>query len=515
MFGKQSALSSDDIKSGRFALLANFVMTNWPFDNKPSAAQSLEIVSKSLGYKSYAEAVSLATDSARPGFLQAFQIERNLQAQLPTKINETSFFDQLFSGEESPLTKFVKDWPLELINRWNYQARPCILPEQNIANALKALDKVWSNTVIRNNGFATNIESGTSAAGIIAKLNPSISMSELNELKIHQLIDMDLAESIMQDVMPLVFQTLTSVNVYDAETLVHATGMSMSDIWKLPRTESSFPQLYAQCRSHIINNVMHRDVGSLFIGTRNESGLYNDYASELSASLENYEPGLSPGEYFHFSINRDDIESESFKTYGWRGYLRSDDGLLLASAGGSYVIGRAGDGESGFDLISAVDETSDADVAIIDLILDVYQNVIAEEIGEEVDKSDINCDLFFNHGNVMTMRHWERSANARSGSGLDLLALCLNTLKKKYKRKIHLAALIEPYQYKNDYAMLPVLVEQHEKDANKISDVLLGLNTHPAVVGIYTREKENTLGLSTFTRYCGESYHATHEDEQD
>ena len=62
------ALSIDDFTSGRFNQVAQFIRENWPYGNRPSGNETLEILAKSLGYHDYSEAMSSATSVPPPMF---------------------------------------------------------------------------------------------------------------------------------------------------------------------------------------------------------------------------------------------------------------------------------------------------------------------------------------------------------------------------------------------------------------------------------------------------------------
>lgn len=510
MFYSQIALSTDDIESGRFDQVATFIRENWPFAGKPSQVEALNILAQSLGYKDYAEAEGSASEVVVPGMCDTYTISTNFSKlnHAPKKLpdDEPDHLKRLsiLFGVNTNASDFVKSWPIELINRWNFEGKGCILTNEILKETQEVFEQAWCNRSISSNSFLTRIAGSPSASMLFTRLCPEISVTDIHDIQIGEVLDKELAETILQDIMPIVFDSLLSVSHGDVENLALATKMSLSDLRNLPRDEHGFPNLYQHLRAFLNNDILNRSASSLFLRERNGVGMYSSpYPLQDYPGVEKIEVG---GDIFYFHSHRDFIESEDFRTYTWNGQLRSDSGDILASASGSYIAGSSANEVSGFELISAVDETNDLDVRIIDVVLTYLQEMILDIHGKEVDKSIINTQLIFQDGNLVTLAHWERAGSAQKGSGIKLLELCLARLKRKYKRNIHIASLIQPSQYLDDARIVKSLDEQFGKDCKKITQCLMSLKRNPTVVGIYACPDELKEGISTFTEYCGSHF---------
>lgn len=512
MLYRKVALSTDDIESGRFNQVAMFIRDTWPFDMKPSKTDALNILAQSLGYKDYAEAVENSSDVVIPGICDTRSISTNF-AELSTTPqslpdDEAGHLERLsiILGVNRGANEFVKTWPLDLINRWNFEGKGCVLTSDILKECEGVFEQAWCNRSISSDSFLTRVANSTSASVLFSRLCPNISVEEIYDKKVVDVVDKELAETVLQDIMPSVFSSLLSVNYGDMVRLAEATRMSMSDLVNLPRNEIGFPNLYSHLREFLNKDILNRPASSLFLRERNNDGMYTSpHLLQDHPGVEKIEVG---SEHFYFSVTRDMIESEDFRTYTWSGQLQTASGDVLATASGSYISGSPTNEVSGFRLVSAADETNDLDVRIVDVVLSAFQEMIQDVHGQEVDKSIINTQLIFQDGNLVTLAHWERSKKSEKGSGVKLLELCLSRLKKKYKRNIHVACLIQPYQYTDDARLIKSLDEQFDKDCKKITKALMSLKTNPTVVGIYACDDQLKEGLSTFTEYCGSHFNA-------
>lgn len=505
MFGHQIALSTDDFSSGRFQQLANFIQLNWPFTPRPSDKDVLNILAQSLGYEGYAEALGQASEKALSRAIGGYAVVNNFeklefgsQKSMNHKELIHSALESLM-GRISPTTEFVQTWPLALVNRWNYKGDGCSLSAEFIKNAESDFAALWSNTLRNHNGFATESVNSTTAAVMISKMEPRLTGDQIRSGLIGDVLDAEVADAIVMDIMPLMLDEMLQVNQDEADALVAASGMSMTDLWELPRNESGFPNLYAHMKAFVRTELLTRKMSALYLLERNESGFFHE-----PLVLEGKGCKTTPiGDYsFVFTAKNDEIDSDEFKSYTWHGQLKSASGKVLCCASGSLFTGAADQDNPGFELISAADETNDLDVEIIDMVLNVLQDLIYEKTDDEVDKGNVNTLLLFKFGNLMTLHHWERSSEASPGAGMRLLNLCINALITKFKRKVHLATLVDPFAYNDDALSMPSLVEERGQEIQRISKKLMSLNTSTGIVGIYIHEKYLREGPSIFSEYC-------------
>jgi hypothetical protein len=280
--------------------------------------------------------------------------------------------------------------------------------------------------------------------------------------------------------------------------------MSMQDLWSLPRTESGFPSLYHHMRRRIKDDLLGRPVLDLYQTKRRENGFYY-FANDIVPCRGNVAEEVHEG-HFEFAIESNCLESEVFRSYSCMGQLKSKGGDVLSKVSGRYVAGPARLDVSGMAFISALDEVCDEDVEVGDNLLSMLQEQIYAEDDELVEKSYINTRLIFGDGNLFILSNWERSEKAEKGAGIKLLEYCLGQLKKKYKRNICIAGLIEPNQYLSSAGSIDVVAEQCQKDRDKIWAQLRKVRRLPYVFGVHAASRSQAEGLSTFSRYCGESY---------
>ena len=126
------ALSIDDFTSGRFNQVAQFIRENWPYGNRPSGNETLEILAKSLGYHDYSEAMSSATSVPPPMFTLFHNISENfgrlgLAPKDEHRSDSVTSLDRIaiaFRGDTFG-AKFVETWPVSLVGRWNFDGKPC------------------------------------------------------------------------------------------------------------------------------------------------------------------------------------------------------------------------------------------------------------------------------------------------------------------------------------------------------------------------------------------------------
>ncbi|HHK0379432.1 TPA: hypothetical protein ACQQJB_003606 [Pseudomonas aeruginosa] len=512
---KKLSISVDDIKSGRFELLAEFVRTNWPFNNRPSREESLDIVARSLGYDDFGKAVAgasekvVVTDFFAPNVCDRFvELGYTPSEDSINRDTKKSSIEDLFSGamfiKNKAAHDFVKTWPLDLVGRWNYESLPVLFGTEFMSEIEPLFERLWLHDYVASNGFVTETIKNESAASLVASLSVGMSYEKISELKIADIIDEELAESIFQDVFPVFIKELFTVNSSDEEVLAKETGCSMKDLWRMPKNEQSFPSLYGYLRQHVKENLLSRKAIDLFQCKRNKSGFYDepmDIANRSGVQVVSVEGGT-----FRMQVERNYLDSDDFRSYGCVGQLINFDGVVFAQAYGTYVHAPARQDISGMDFISALDEVCDGDVEVGDLVLTALQSEILEIDGEEIPKPSINVRLIFERGNLFILSGWERSEHADKGCGIELLFYCLNTLKKKFRRNISVASFVNPIQYYKSAEKSAGIQAQREQEMGKIGAQLMQLQLHDAVVSLYIAGKNHSDGLSTFTQYCGAAY---------
>lgn len=510
MFNRIIPLSNTDISSGRFEQLALFVATNWPFKNRPSKEDAIEIVSKSLGYRSFAEAKSKVSIKAQPCLMIHHNVTQNFSAlgyapkkQKPTDIGSLDDLAEMF-GHDKASSDFVDTWPLELISRWNIDNTGCQFSQKMLSGFESKIDPIWRNNIKSTNGFVTVTENSKSAASLVATLCKGLSFDALQNKTISDIIDDEMAEALFQDVMPTFLREIFTLSEESARRLVKDTGLSITDLRELPRNDLGFPNLYRHMRQYVSKNLLPMRVMSLYTTERGDDGFYTPHG-EVNPGQAIIERNVEEGKFI-FCIERDELETNIFRTYTWFSQLQNDNGIVLAQAMGTYVSGPARENVPGFELISALDEMCDIDVEIADVVLSELQQEILEEDDELVDKGSINTRLIFHSGNLITLVGWERSENSLPGTGVALLGYCIDAMKRKYRRNIHIAAIIDPTQYLPDASLVPAIEDRRLKDIDKINRTLNRLRAHENVLNIYTRGRIEEDGLSVFTRYCGEAY---------
>ncbi|ASJ88800.1 hypothetical protein [Pseudomonas aeruginosa] len=511
---KAVPLSVDDIKSGRFEILAETVRAKWPFKARPTREEALDIVAKSLGYKDFDDATNSATVTA----VVCLSIRSDVSSRF-TKLgyapaeprfgsaerpfDMSSIFDGSMFLENKAAHDFVEEWPLDLISRWNYAGAPAIFGGAFLSEQEELFDFMWMYDTKESNGFYTATTS-RSAGTVVAAVSGGISYQDLNGMVIGDLIDPEMSEALLQDVMPMVIGRILTVNEADAQRLTEETGMSMQDLWRLPRTESNFPSLYHHMRKRMKDDLLGRPVLDLYQAKRGDNGFYY-FAGDIDHRAVKVTEEVLEG-FFDFAVESNYLESEVFRSYSCVGQLRNKSGDVLSQVSGRYVAGPARLDVSGMDFISALDEVCDDDVEVGDNLLTMLQNQIFAEVDELLEKSYINTRMIFGYGNLFILSNWERSERAEKGVGIKLLEYCIGQLKKKYKRNICIAGLIEPNQYLGSAGSIGVVAEQCQKDRDKIWDQLRKVGRLPYVFGMHAASRSQAEGPSTFSRYCGESY---------
>ncbi len=510
MNNRTFALSVDDFSSGRFNEVAEFIRENWPFANSPSENESLEILAKSLGYQDYGDARSKATNLPEPNFSLYINIaekfgrlglapkdEKNTESMTGLELIAAAFSGDTFGA------KFVETWPVKLLGRWNYDGKPCAFDHEILDEAGKYFDRLLTHTapmVIDLNGRK---KSTHTAASLISGLYPSLTLNDLEARSVGEFIDSEAAEALLQDVMPILLGEVLCVSEGQANKIVHATGMSMADIWALPRTEAGFPNLYDHMRARL-PAILERKAADLFIAPRQQNGFYRlgDGAFDRQPmTAKKVDEGS-----FCFSVERDEIECPIFKTYTWTGQLREPCGRVISQISGTYIAGPARQDIASFDLISALDEMGDFNVDIVDFVLDTLQEEVLEESGVRIPKGDLNANMLFEDGNLITILRWERHADSKPGIGASLLSYCIGELKRKFKRDIHIAGSVQPYQYYRGAEMLPSVREQRFDDIDKISRTIIRVAELGNVVRVFLKGHVHVEPDATFQRYCGEHY---------
>lgn len=512
MFDSFTPLSQNDFDSGRFLLLAEFVRKNWPFGNAPDEIESLNIVAKTLGYMGYEDALSKATSIPNStssifydpviNFLK-LEIEGSSE-RIAVPRKDDSYFGMFAAPYTTPAKTFVDSWPINLVGRWNYEKRGCEFSKDFLDRIEGDFEKIWSNSSLSSNGFLSQLSNTNSAASYVINETSKKSMNELKSFSIEDVLDEGICEALLQDAAPKLINELLTVSDYSAEILIKETGMSMRDIWELPKSEDGFPSLYQHMRNYLITKLIKRSVMTLFITQREECGFYHPPHAydDMDEKKIDYPEPLN----YIFNQRRDFMEENIFRSYSWESEVRSNTGDVLVSAVGSYIHGPSNKATSGFDLISALDEVGDYDVEIADMIQGVLQEEICEEEGEWVEKGHLNMQLIFRYGSLVTVTHWERSEYAEAGLGVELLEYTIDMLKKRFKRNMHVAAIIDAYQYKEDGQLHPAVSEQRLRDIKKISNTLSKLDRHPNVLRMFMRPSRIEVGMSAFTRHLTDAY---------
>lgn len=510
MFDSKQPLSSSDFSQGRFAEVADFIRETWPYDNRPSEAESYEILAQSLGYSSFHEAKLSAKKTPSPDheiFMDVARNFRRLGLAPNIEVDRSSLAPHealaMLFGANPYESKFVESWPLKKLGRWNYALDPCIFDHDLLTSFEKDFEQAWSHPLKETDGFRTKRLNAHTATSLIAALHPDISQEELTSNTVGDLIDSETVEALFLDTMPVLFREIFCVSETTANAIVKGAKMSMSDVWALPQNETSFPNLYSHMREHLAK-LLNRKAISFYLKERAD-GSYSNFELEPDLSNRSRSRDVVAG-LFTFGIDRDELESEVFRTYTWTGQIRSQEGIILAHARGTYIAGPAKENISAFELISALDEMSDTDVQIIDVALDCLQQDILESSGEGVAKTDINVRLLFGHGNVVTVWEWERSEEAPSGLGAEIMMNCIDELKRKFKRNMYLAGLISPYQYLPDADFVQSLRDQRQVDITKIIKSVKVIAQHENVIGVFVKGYDHVDGDSKFFEYCGEYY---------
>jgi hypothetical protein len=498
MFTRKIALSIDDFESGRFGQLSQFIQENWPFKNPPTADQSLDILAKSIGYVDVKDARNGATARALSGATGNYAVKTNFtalnyapksKAKKKSGDKHLDFLENLLpmNAHDEDSCIFVDQWPLELINRWNFGSENCILSPEFLTTLEDDFASLWCNSLQADNSRSKSMINATSAAIMTSTLYSDLTVAQMGKKTIADLFDDEMANALFQDVMPMLLDDLLSVHEGSAQKLINATGLSVTDLLELPRNESGFPNVYQHMRDYLKHVILPKKINTLFLRSKNKNGFYLDI-SEMDAgqrkSCKKIE--LDSGTFF-FSLVKDSIDCEIFKTYAWGGQLHDQDGNLNVAVGGTYVVGPPDEQASGGELMSAVDETDSLDVDVIDALLESYQSIILDVHGREVEKVEINTQLIFESANIVTIGYFERASGTQKGLGREVLNSCFDSLQARFKRDMHVAAIMEPYQYKDDATLMPAFDDQCDQDIEKMADAMLQLHTHPYVVGVYTR----------------------------
>ena len=514
MFDIQLPLSSSDFSSGRFDEVAKFVYNNWPYNNIPTHEEALDIVAKTIGYKNYEVAKLSSTVEVSTSYSIFFRFEENFlrlgyapNPKWPDDSMDPASRLRSLLNCDFLKNEFVKSWPLNLLNRWNYENKPCSFGLEFVRSLEPFFETAWSNNLSNFNGFQTTLKHTSSAASVVATLASSLQLDALVAKNIAELLDDEVIEAIFNDAMSAVFREIFILNDSKAKSLIEHSGLSITDLLALPRDDSGFPGLFDHMREYLRNVILSRPAISLYTIERKDSSFYYEPRAinrDLVKPDDKY--SVQTGEFL-FSIERDDLESDRFRTYTWRSQLQDERGSVLAHAMGTYIAGSATKSASGFSLISAADEMCDDDVEVIDIVLTQLQSDILHEYGKTLDKGAINTKILFKHGNLVSILQWERSLHAQPGSGVDLINHTVDRLKKKFKRNMFIATIIHPYQYNNDAWMHSAIENQRQVDIGKIRKQLFKAGAHQNVLIIYTKGHVRAEGDSAFLKYCGENYH--------
>ena len=504
------ALSIDDFTSGRFNQVAQFIRENWPYGNRPSGNETLEILAKSLGYHDYSEAMSSATSVPPPMFTLFHNISENfgrlgLAPKDEHRSDSVTSLDRIaiaFRGDTFG-AKFVETWPVSLVGRWNFDGKPCTFDNELLARAENCFVQYLTRTTpmgMAPNGRRKNTHS---TAFLVAGLYQNLTLNELSAKSIGDLIDAEAAEALLQDVMPIVLGEILCVNIDQANKIIHTTGMSMADVWALPRSEAGFPNLYARMRA-CMPAILERKAVELYIAPRKKNGYYL-FSEGESYQQPDMATQVDEGS-FSFSVQRDEIESPLFKTYSWLGQLKEPCGRVVAQIDGTYIAGLARQDLPAFDLISALDEMGDANVEVVDFVLERLQEEEFQDMRVGIPRGDLNTNLIFDDANLVTILRWERHEDSKPGIGASLLRYCLGELKRKYKRNMHIACSVQPYQYYRGAEMLASVREQRDQDIDKICKSITRVAERCNVVRVFLKGHVFAEPDSTFQRYCGEHY---------
>lgn len=520
-------LSTDDFKSGRFEALADHVRAEWPFNNRPARESVLDIVAYCLGYNDYSDARSQATEVAVAS--NDFGIDK---LDISNRFERLGFapkepevgsperpysMDEFFSGKfmrtNIASDKFVESWPINMVGRWNYSGSPVDFDRDFIADHEELFSRLWMFDSREHSGFQEVTKNNKSAASVAASLIVGLSVETISGMKISDVIDAEIAEALFQDVMPLLIGEIFTVSINDIVVLTNQTGNSMRDLWEMPRNEASFPSLYQHMRKVMTECLLERRLVDLFMVSREENGWYTGMRG-FNSALPCIEVEVPEGKFL-MQVDRNYLECEYFRNYMCLAQLQDTTGKVIARFGGTYLAGPANKDIAGFDMISALDEVCDDDVEVGDMVLSLIQMDLMSDVDDEffddeevelIEKSSINANLIFCDGNLLIVSAWERSPESEKGCGIILLNYCVHALKKKFRRNMSVACILDPAQYGLSSQKVEVLEEQRRKDMGKIHAHLMNLEFTDFVPRVYAAGRVHSDGPSTFSKYCGEAY---------
>lgn len=502
MFDSKFALSTLDFTSGRFTKLVRFVCRNWPIGDGPTLSQAQEIVAKSLGYKDFHDAQLSASQVAVISQFYSWDLLRNF-------MNLKIIVDQEVGG------RFAESWPIHTIGLWQ-EGESCDFSEKFLSQWEPEFASCWLYRRGYIEGMVRKHSNDNTAPKVVAALlNANSQPIDLATTKVEDILDNEVFEALFQDVMLGFLKEILSVNDFQAELLCKETGLSMRDLWNLPRSEAAFPSIYRYMRNFAKTELIKQSLLSLYTVERSERGMFDEFRALDQAGVKHKEIGLK-GRTLRFASCRDSLEEGGpFRSYTWLGQLVDDKGSILAAATGSYIAAPADMDISGFDLISAADECGDTDVEILNSMLTIMQEKLFEDELEDEDfsddielipKSDINVGLLFCDGNIVTIHGWERHVDAPKGTGMLCLEECLKVLKRSFRRNMHVAIVIAPSQYTSNTDYLEVMKVRRGIDSLVITHHLSQLERLDFVLGIFCGAPEKKEGLETFAQYCAEAY---------
>ncbi|MHD0644873.1 hypothetical protein ACYPKM_04550 [Pseudomonas aeruginosa] len=497
MFDKKTMISKEDVSSGNVIRLAEHIKDNWPSSTKISLEEAKEVLASSLGHDNYEGLISSATDIPSKSVPDSITAYYNISKKYKNLISELGISPKdIYNGCNTELAEIIGKWPYDTLGRWGSDKSSCCLDGVDLSIIDEYFDEIFINNDKNHYPMLTTVESTNSVANIISSFHKNISHADLENKKIGDLIDGEIAEALVNDCAPKVIQKLLEINTSE---IMKASGIGSRELQKLPESELSFPMLYAHLRSRAAT-LLGQDALSVFTIKKRQDGFY--FEPMFRAFQDSHREILENcGIEFIFNCHSDQISNETFKSYTWDGHLQDINGNLLCYAFGTYFAGPATKNSSGFALIDAADETNDSDVAIIDSVLDILQMQVEEEYGEDIEKGDLNLRTIFASGNLVTIIAVERNSSADKGLGITLIDKCLSKLKARYKRNMHVAALIYPFQYKDDSLMLESLSDEFHNDFEKIGSHFMNISYHPNVECVFLTKEEPRTGFGAMVPY--------------
>lgn len=480
MIEKRFSLSNDDFDSGRFTKVARIIVKSWPGSEPITLSKAQEVLAVTLGYADYHDARKSAThrctaDSEQRATGDVFRLDRFLHI-----------------GWHA-CASTLESWPLHMLGRWNMAGLPCMLGSEAINQAISIFTEYFASDTTVIDSF--QVKHTPCALSLLAN---ELSRSSYVELQrpLGSLISGVARQAGFDRGVEFLFQEFFTSRYSDL--ICDKSGLSLSDIWQMPRNKSSFPDLYAALNC-LYDSWLQEPAINRFLKSRLSSGFYNDdprpdIGRDVKPSIID-----QPSHRVVLHLQRVWLDDCPFKAYTWKARSLNHEGKVLAEAEGGFVAGPKGGGSSA-ELIEA---TEDCGVASVYAYL---KHLIADwdDGGEDVaglTPSNLNTEAIFGWGNLLMINYLERHERAAPGAGIALLAAVIKDLKRRYKRSLNVIGLIDPYQYHLAARQISCLEERRAADAHKVINHLQSLRyADDAVDDLY-------FELETDTRLPCEIYY--------